>query len=439
MSDRERLASPGLLTHMDLRSDSKSSWLSALLAPVSVDEFLSSYWLKQHLFCRGTAERFSGLLSWTALNEILEHHWRESYRFRLACQGRDLEPASYADLDGDTPRIRARDLTDHLRRGATLSFDAIDELHEPLTRLAESFEAFFRGGTKINIYAGWRALHGLDLHRDNQEIFILQLDGRKRWLLYGFSVDGVDRSGLDSTSVPPAGAVLDQILQPGDLLYIPRGCYHLAVPMNEPALHLTLGVKNPRTMDLLEWMVERLRPNGVADRDLPYLAGPAERLRYSTELRSALFESLAPDLVELYFSETGSNLKPRPSFSLPWSVTPERLPPGRDFSVRLSPQARLVPNSELGAGVVELRCSGRRCSFPRSMAWIIERLDDHAPLPIGQLVEAVAGRLDEEMVRMLVGMLVGQGLVAIREYRRPGAATSEPGPISPDVNGKGIF
>ena len=85
------------------------------------------------------------------------------------------------------------------------------------TRVAESFEAFFRGGTKINIYAGWRALHGLDLHRDNQEIFIFQLDGRKRWLWYGFSVEGVDHNELASSSVPPAGAV-SMKFQPGDLL-----------------------------------------------------------------------------------------------------------------------------------------------------------------------------------------------------------------------------
>src|SRR4029077_17562661 len=201
-------------------------------------------------------------------------------------------------------RIRPGDVTHHLRHGVTLSFDAIDELHEPLTRLAESFERFFRGGTKINTYAGWRDLHGLDLHRDNQEIFILQLDGRKRWLLYGFSVDGVDPSELRSSSVPPSGALLDQILQPGDLLYIPRGCYHVAVPMNEPTLHLTLGVKNPRGVDLLQWMVERLGTKPIADRDLPLLADPGERLRYAEQLRCALLDGLEPDLVEQYVAET---------------------------------------------------------------------------------------------------------------------------------------
>ena len=67
------------------------------------------------------------------------------------------------------------------------------------------------------------------------------------------------------------------------------------------------------------------------------LAGAAERLRYSEEFRNALLEGLDADLVEQYFSETGSNFKPRPSFSLPWSATPECLPPGRDFLVRLKP------------------------------------------------------------------------------------------------------
>src|SRR6185369_1766065 len=99
------------------------------------------------------------------------HHWRETFRFRLVRQGRDLDPSCYADLDGPTPRVRDLDLVAELRRGATLALNAIDELHEPLTRLAESFESVFQGGTRINTYAGFSAQHGLDLHRDDQEIF----------------------------------------------------------------------------------------------------------------------------------------------------------------------------------------------------------------------------------------------------------------------------
>jgi ribosomal protein L16 Arg81 hydroxylase len=396
---------------MQLQSISRPAWLTAVLEPVSLEEFVSKYWLKRHLICRGSSERFRGLLSWTELNRILEHHWRETYRFRLAVQGRDIEPASYADLGGYTPRIRPKDVTGHLRRGATLSFDAIDELHEPLTRLAEAFESFFHGGTKINIYAGWRALHGLDLHRDNQEIFILQLDGSKRWSLYGPTVDGVDRSLLQRSSIPPDGAVLDEVLRPGDLLYIPRGCYHLAVPMNEPTLHLTLGVKNPREMDLLQWLVGRLHARGADARDLPCLADGSERVRFSENLRQALQAGLDADLVQQYLSETGSNFKPRPSFSLPWSATPEGLPGGRDFLVRLNAACRVAVNGD--SGPIELTCRGRIYRFPHGMRWIIELLESRTPLPMGRLIEAVQNRFDEETTRLLVAMLVKDSLVAI--------------------------
>src|SRR6185436_13667663 len=269
---------------MAVETRSAASWLAALLAPVTVDEFLSIYWRRLHLFSRGSSERFCELLTWTEINRILEHHWRSPFRFRLARQGRDLDPSSYVDLEGVTPRVRARDVIEQLRGGATLSFDAIDEVHEPLARLAESFEQYFRGGTKINIYAGWRALHGLDLHRDDQEIFILQLDGPKRWLLYGFSIAGIDPADLRSRSIPPDGATLDQVLEPGDVLYIPRGCYHVAVPMNLPTLHLTIGVKLPTAADLLAWMAQRAA--GIAARDVPTLADAPGRAKFSSDLRA---------------------------------------------------------------------------------------------------------------------------------------------------------
>jgi hypothetical protein len=352
-------------------------------------------------------------LSWPVLNQILQHHWRETYRFRLARQGCDLDPASYTDQGGFTPRIRAREITEQLRCGATLSFDAIDELHEPLTRLAESLEAFFRAGTKINIYAGWRACHGLDLHRDNQEIFIAQLDGRKRWLLYGAVGGDLDRSQLRARSVPPDGAEFDEILTPGDLLYIPRGCYHVALPLNEPTLHLTIGIKNPRESDLLQWLVDRVRATGAAERDLPCLAEGAERVRYSDRLRTALLDGLDEDLVAQYLAETGSNCKPRPVFNLPWSATAEGLPPGRDFFVRLNPHASVVAEAAEGNAALILRHRGHTYRFPRSAASILEALADGAPQSIGCVIDAVAGRFDEETVLLLVAMLVRHGIVAV--------------------------
>jgi len=330
------------------------SWLAALVAPVPAREFVDSYWTARPLFCRGSRQRFADLLDWDQLNDILEHHWREVFRFRLAFKGRDIDPAEYADLDGYTPRVRAKDITDYLRSGATLSFDAIDELHPPLTRLAEAFDDCFGGATKINIYAGWRALHGLDLHRDNQEIFILQLDGPKRWLLYGFSIEGIDAGALREQSIPPAGAALDQVLEAGDLLYVPRGCYHLAVPMDVPTLHLTIGVKLPAVG------------------------------------------------------------KPRPSFSLPYSATLAGLPTGSEFVVRLNgPTPVIVAGSE-GDTAVAWQCGARTYHFPKAMRPILTALKVSQAIPFATLAATVGAETEEALLRFLLAMLVKLNLVSIR-------------------------
>jgi ribosomal protein L16 Arg81 hydroxylase len=390
-----------------------SAWLSALLDPISLDEFVSGYWLKRPLIARGTTDRFAPLLSWADFNRILEHHWRETARFRLAMKGRDLDPAAYADLEGSTPRIRARDLTDHLRRGATLAFAGIDELHQPLTTLARSFEAFFRASTNINVYAGWGREHGLDLHRDDQEIFVLQVDGRKRWLLYGFALDGIDARMLASSGEPPAGAMLDEVLTAGGWIYIPRGCYHLAVPMNEPTLHLTISVKNPRELDLLQWLVERLRARGIADRDVPCLADEAERIRFSDAMRSMLLDDLDEDLVRQYLDETGSNLKPRASLGLPWSATASRLPPGRDFQICLAAHPLTIVNGLPDGSSIEVQCRGREYRFPHAMRWVLDPLRDGTPLAMAQLIGSLSNRLDEDSIRLLVAMLVAHDLVSV--------------------------
>ncbi len=163
------------------------------------------------------------------------------------------------------------------------------------------------------------------------------------------------------------------------MLYIPRGCYHIAVPMNEPALHLTLGLKNPRTMDLALWMVERLRASGVADCDVPSLAGAAQRLRYSEEIRGALLERLDPDLVEQFVSETGAAFKPRPSFSLPWSATPGRLPPGRDFLLKLNVHARFSCLRRQTSSWPTFTACFQRISAASSRSWM-RAIGSSAPL-----------------------------------------------------------
>jgi cupin superfamily protein len=318
----------------------------AALVQIPLDEFRARFWTKQHLLSRGSADGPADLLSWPIFNRLLAQHWREPVRFRLARDGRDVDSVSYVDAGGTTPRIRPERLVDHMRCGATLAFHAIDELHDPIRTLAEAFESAFDAHTQINVYASCRARAGLDVHRDDEEVFVVQVDGSKRWRLYGFGAPGDRRSRARETAEP----AFDEVLSPGDVLYVPQGCYHAALAMNAPTLHLTIGLK----MDA--------RPG------------------------------------------------PRPSFALPWSITPEGLPAGRGFRVEL--MRPLTRMAESGSSV-DVEIGARTCRFPGAMRLVVDQLDRPIAPWMGNLVAALAPPLDEDAVRLLVAMLVKEQLAAI--------------------------
>jgi len=335
--------------------------LGDVLAPIALDEFRSRYWRQQPVLCRGAGARFSGLLSWPEFNELLARHWREPARFRLARQGRDIDPASYVDAGGSTPRIRPGEVNEYLRCGATLAFHAVDELHPALRNLAESFESIFQAGTQINIYVGCRRLHGLDLHRDDDEVFVLQVDGRKRWLLYGATIDHVDRGQLNAASIPLAGATVDETLEPGDLLYIPRGCYHVAVPLNEPVLHVTVGIRETRNNE---------------------------------------------------YSHSGLKLRPRPAFNLPWTLTLSAARPDGAFFLRLLSSV-IVTTPSGSAGPIEVQCAGRVYRFPNAMRHLLDEFAAGSRRSIDEIIHSLHGRLDQDGAQMLIAMLIRHDLVAV--------------------------
>jgi hypothetical protein len=379
--------------------------LADLLAPMSTEEFCARFWRIRHLLSRGAAARFAHLLSWTTFNRLLEQHWRETIRFRLTRNGRDLDPMVYTETRKTSRYVRPAAIAEQIRRGATLAFHAIDEVHPPLRKLAESFEAFFRADTNINVYAGCRAVRGLGLHCDHEDVFVLQLDGPKRWQLYGFDEGGGERQTQGSAEADEIR--LDETLAPGDLLYVPRGCYHVALAQDVPTLHVTISVRTPNDGDFVRWLVDQ-RPH----RELPPPDDGAAQSRFADQLGRTLREELAGDAKRRYFRGS-ANLKPRPTFSLPWSATPEGLPAGRDFRVRLIGAVHIEPGLDSGAMSLDLVWRSRRYRFPRSMRWIVEVLSATDPVGMPELLERLAGRLDEAAVRILLAMLVKNGIAAV--------------------------
>jgi hypothetical protein len=192
-----------------------------------------------------------------------------------------------------------------------------------------------------------------------------------------------------------------------DLLYIPRGWWHVAAPLDEPTLHLTVGVNNPTGVDFLSWFVDRLRASEVVRRDVPHLAGPQAEAAFAEQLRGAFLAEWRPDLIGQYIADRDARSRPRPQFALPWTATPE-IVPRASFAVRWA-SSRITPVCLNGE--VTVAANGRRWRFTPAAAPILEVLVSGKPCSIDELEAASA--VDPQTTREFVKELVENGLVIV--------------------------
>ncbi len=377
--------------------------LQGLLAPVDAKTFLRTCWGKNFQHVRGGQGKFADLLPWPVLNDILQQHRLDSPRLRLTREGKPVPATNYASFPanrkrpGQTiPRLKAADLMRELREGATLVLDAVDELHPPVTDIAEALEREFRVRIQVNGYAGWRTSHGFDLHWDDHDVFVLQIAGRKDWKIYGLSAER------------PETPIWEGRVEDGDLLYIPRGWWHVATPLDEPTLHLTVGVSNPTGADLLSWLVEKLRANECVSRDLPQFSSADEQKEYLDQIQKLVARSWSSDLLDQYFGDLDTKAQPRPRFSLPWTASPDVLPPDAvSFTLRWNGARRM--NFEGKDGEVHFVAQGKRWRFAAAARPMLERLTAGSACSLSDL----SGLSDAETARAFVAELVVNGLVAV--------------------------
>jgi hypothetical protein len=394
--------------------------LARLLEPCVPEEFLASAWGRDSRHVRGRAGKFSPLMPWPRLNDLLARHRLDSPRLRLTREGKPVPASSYLRHApggrGKTPipRLRPSDLTDQLRDGATLVLDAVEELHAPLTDLAESLELCFRERVQINLYAGWRTSRGFDLHWDDHDVFILQVAGRKRWRVYGETRPSPVANDSEPAPKPDGDALWEDTLEDGDLLYIPRGWWHVAFPLDEPTLHLTVGVHKRTGLDLLRWLSDDLRASETFRRDLPRDASPSEQAAHVGRLRDELVSRFDSETLIKFFREQDANAEPRPRLSLPHSATTRLTRPAADALVRLTAPRPL--DFRIDGDELSFSCNKKLWRFDARALPVLRHLDERRACRVAELCAAAAGGgLGEGTVRAFVGELILHGLVAIVE------------------------
>ena len=101
-------------------------------------------------------------------------------------------------------------------------------------------------GSRQNAGTGGHRRSALKPHVDPDDLFVLQLEGRKRWNVYGW--DPLWNQGARD-QLPPI--TLEAELAPGDLLYVPQHWIHMASAGEDFSFALTVGFRPISWADVL--------------------------------------------------------------------------------------------------------------------------------------------------------------------------------------------
>jgi len=382
---------------------------------ISVDPttFARDYWGRQALL--STADElpsaFSDLLDARTVDELVSERGLRTPFLRVAKNGTTLGDKTFTAPGGVGAGIADQVSDDKLvslfADGSTLVLQALHRVWPPILRLCQQLAAELGHPVQANAYVTPPQNQGFSDHYDVHDVFVLQIEGEKRWQVHAPVLESPlrDQPWSDRRAAVAARAaeepLVDTVLRPGDCLYLPRGFLHAATALSGVTTHLTIGVHSWTRYALAEQLVQQALRTVAADpavrASLPLgvdLGEPAS-LRGDAELvREALVAALGRADVEALSSVLRTSAR----------GTQRAAPVGPLQQLQtadaLTPETRLVLRPHLAAS---LDPAGSRTVL-RSRAADLALSEDEAPA-VKALLEsgsALVAELGGPLARRLV-------------------------------------
>ncbi|TAK18333.1 MAG: hypothetical protein EPO40_37795 [Myxococcaceae bacterium] len=239
--------------------------LAGLIAPHSLQHFLEHHWEREHLHVLGRPdEARASLVSLEAVDAMLTTRVNRHPDVSVVNATHPVEPEDYTDGEDLVDPIRVARL---FAAGGTIIINNLDQYSPRVRALVSQLEAELRVHAQANLYLTPGGAQGFAAHYDSHDVILVQVIGQKQWRLYD-SPKGLPMRGerFDPAATKPGERTAELLLQPGGVLYIPRGLMHDAVAVDDgPSMHVTIGLHAFRWSEVL---LESLAAQAIVDPDL---------------------------------------------------------------------------------------------------------------------------------------------------------------------------
>ena len=218
----------------------------ALLGGLSPQRFMQRHWQKKPLLMRAAVAAARPLLDRAQLFELAA---REEVESRLIVR----EGKRWKMRRGPLPR---RALPPISKPDWTLLVQGVDLHHAPARMLLEQFR-FIPDARLDDLMISWASDGGgVGPHFDSYDVFLLQLQGRRRWRI-GRQDDLTLQQGVPLKILANFIAQDEYVLEPGDMLYLPPGYAHDGTALGE-CQTCSIGFRAPGRSELARELLQRL-------------------------------------------------------------------------------------------------------------------------------------------------------------------------------------
>lgn len=209
-------------------------------------EFLSQYWQKKPLLIKQGFSEFEDPLD---ANELAGLAVEESIESRIITNHNNEWLAHHGPFE---------DFELLTEQNSTLLVQAVDHWHPDAAQLLEPFRFIPNWRIDDLMISFSTPGGGVGPHLDQYDVFIIQGEGKRHWRV-GMPDSNLKQFAQNNSllQVEQFPGVIDCILEPGDILYIPPGCPHEGYAV-ENALNYSVGFRAPNQQDLLSSFADHI-------------------------------------------------------------------------------------------------------------------------------------------------------------------------------------
>ncbi|KAL0273243.1 UNVERIFIED_CONTAM: hypothetical protein PYX00_005964 [Menopon gallinae] len=245
---------------------------SKLISPIKISTFFKTIWEKKPLcVTRNNYSYYENVCSMLDFKKALAE--KDVYF------GENIDVTTYINgvkaCENHVGRANPKKVMDLYKKGRSIRLLNPQTFIKNVRCFTTQLQEYFRCFVGANIYLTPGNSQGFAPHYDDVEAFVLQLSGRKEWRIYNPrpNEDLVRFSSHNFVDADIGQPILKVILEPGDLLYFPRGVIHQAQALEEGSMHITVSCYQRNSYaDFLEMLLPVALQTAISE-DVQYRKG----------------------------------------------------------------------------------------------------------------------------------------------------------------------